>query len=238
MLRLLHHDERLKLPLTNCLGLDRDQRDFGARRSAKMGFTGCDNGNPYCHGSQRRLKAEAPFKKLTGAGCTATIRNSSEETRLTRMFDPIAVFPRRVGGYFLMFGNMFNTDRLRQLITTGMLRARAIRKRYREFGFTQAEMRGINLLKEWLSPEQLVQYESHGYFDVIGGQSGKRYRIRYGTQMNITQIGSRGNVEAGFCFVPLEPLVAGEVMLTQKIALETDERIALAVAKRFSPTWH
>jgi len=94
------------------------------------------------------------------------------------------------------------------------------------------------LLKEWLSLEQLAQYETHRYFDVIGRQSGKRYRIRYGTGMNITQIGSRGNVEAGLCFVPREPLVAGDVMLAQKIALETDEWSALAVAKRFSPTWH
>ena len=56
--------------------------------------------------------------------------------------------------------------------------------------------------------------------------------------MNITQIGSRANVEAGLCFVPLELLVAGDVMLAQKIALETDEWSALAVAKRFTPTWH
>ena len=42
---------------------------------------------------------------------------------------------------------------------------------------------------------------------------------------------------AGLCFVPDEALVAGDVMLTQKIALETDEYSALAVARRFSPTW-
>jgi hypothetical protein len=52
-------------------------------------------------------------------------------------------------------------------------------------GGTQAEIRGISLLKGWLSPEQLAQYESYRYFDVIGRQSGKRYRIRYGTGMNI-----------------------------------------------------
>jgi hypothetical protein len=36
-------------------------------------------------------------------------------------------------------------------------------------------------------------------------------------------------------------LVPGDVMLAQKIALETDELAALAVAKRFSPhpqRWH
>jgi len=96
----------------------------------------------------------------------------------------------------------------------------------------------IKLLKDWLSPEQLTQYESYRYFDVIGGLSGKRYRIRYGVGMNIHEIDSRGRVLAGLCFVPSETLVAGDVMLAQKIALETDEWSALAVAKRFSPVWH
>jgi hypothetical protein len=53
--------------------------------------------------------------------------------------------------------------------------------------------------------------------------------------MNVTQIDSRGNVEEGLCFVPNEPLVAGDIMLAQKIALEEDEWSTLAVAKRFSP---
>ena len=93
-------------------------------------------------------------------------------------------------------------------------------------------------MKEWLSPEQLAQYEFYRYFDVIGGQSGKRYRIRYGTSMNICELDSRGRMIAGLCFSPNEVLVAGDVMLTQKIALETDECSALAVARRFTPTWH
>jgi hypothetical protein len=37
----------------------------------------------------------------------------------------------------------------------------------------------------------------------------------------------------GWCFVPCTPLVAGDVVLAQKIALETNERGALAVAKSF-----
>jgi hypothetical protein len=40
---------------------------------------------------------------------------------------------------------------------------------------------------------------------------------------------------AGWCFVPKDNLVAGDVMLAQKIALETDERGALAVANNFTP---
>ena len=57
-----------------------------------------------------------------------------------------------------MFGNLLNMDRLRRIITVGASRARAIGNWYLEAGYTQAEIRGINLLKEWLSPEQLAQY--------------------------------------------------------------------------------
>jgi hypothetical protein len=38
------------------------------------------------------------------------------------------------------------------------------------------------------------------------------------------------------CFAPKEQLVPGDVMLAQKIALETDEWGALAVAKSSMPT--
>ena len=98
-----------------------------------------------------------------------------------------------------------------------------------------AETRGLTLLREWLSPEQLAQYQAKGYFDVTGCDSGKRYRIHYGTSMNVHEIDRAGRARAGWCFVPNIYLVAGDVMLAQKIALETDELGALAVAKEFSP---
>src|SRR5258708_32413009 len=43
-----------------------------------------------------------------------------------------------------------------------------------------SELRGRKLLREWLSPEQLAQYEAHNYFEVTGCHTGKRYRIRPG----------------------------------------------------------
>ena len=101
-----------------------------------------------------------------------------------------------------------------------------------------AETRGLKLLREWLSPEQRVQYQAKGYFEVTGCHSGKRYRIHYGTSMNVHEIDPAGWARAGWCFVPNIYLVAGDVMLAQKIALETDELGALAVAKRFSPRQH
>ena len=96
-----------------------------------------------------------------------------------------------------------------------------------------SEARGRRLLREWLSPQQLAQFEANGYFDVVGCETGRRYRIHYGSSANIDELDDRGRPLICYCFLPQVPLVPGDVMLAQKIALETDERAALAVANRF-----
>ena len=97
------------------------------------------------------------------------------------------------------------------------------------------EQRGLNLLRGWLSQEQRAQYDAHGYFEVTGCHTGKRYRIRHGNGANIIELDDAAMPITGWCFVPRGPLVAGDVMLAQKIALETDERGTLAVANNFRP---
>jgi hypothetical protein len=99
------------------------------------------------------------------------------------------------------------------------------------YGYGEREARGLKLLKEWLSPEQFAQYEATSYFEVT--HSGKRYRISHGISMNIHELDGAGRPRVGWCFVPKGYLVAGDVMLAQKIELETDERDALTVANRF-----
>ena len=47
------------------------------------------------------------------------------------------------------------------------------------------------------------------------------------------ELDKAGHPKAGMCFLPVDHLVTGDVMLAQKIALETDEKAALAVAKSF-----
>jgi len=98
------------------------------------------------------------------------------------------------------------------------------------------EARATTLLREWLSPQQRAQFDVEGYFDVVGCDSGKRYRIHYGTSMNVHEMDDAGHSKFGWCFVPNRRLVAGDVMLAQKIALETCENSALAVAKGFRQT--
>ncbi|MET3840418.1 hypothetical protein [Bradyrhizobium sp. OAE829] len=125
-----------------------------------------------------------------------------------------------------------------QFLTATSRRWRVLRSFFRELFRSESEKRAIKLLCEWLSPEQLAQFEKHESFEVTGCQSGKRYRIRYGTAANIYELDQYGHPKSGWCLVPNEPLVPGDVMLAQKIALETDELSALAVAKSFRPVWH
>jgi hypothetical protein len=70
-------------------------------------------------------------------------------------------------------------------------------------------------------------------FEVVGCASRKRYRIVQGIGANVHELSEDGQPVMGFCFVPSGSLVAGDVMLAQKIALETNEPAALAVANRF-----
>jgi hypothetical protein len=94
------------------------------------------------------------------------------------------------------------------------------------------DQKAVTLLREWLSPAQLAQFENKGCFDVTGCHSGKRYRIRRGRQANIGELDARGALVATWCFGPEGNLAIGDIMLAQKISLETNEAAALAVANR------
>jgi hypothetical protein len=110
---------------------------------------------------------------------------------------------------------------------------RALRLLYRESrcGGTP-ETRGLRLLRAWLSNEQRAQFDSRGYFDVVGCESGKKYRIHVGVSVNVRELDCNEIEIVGWCFVPRGSLVPGDVMLAQKIALETAEYDALAIANR------
>jgi len=98
-----------------------------------------------------------------------------------------------------------------------------------------AEQRAYTLLKRWLSTEQLVQLERHGYFEMRGSHSGRCYRIRRERNMNIEELDGGGSRVAVWCFGPVGCLPLGDNMLAQKIALETNEQAALAVGNRGCP---
>jgi hypothetical protein len=98
----------------------------------------------------------------------------------------------------------------------------------------EQEARGRKLLLEWLSEAQRKQYEERKCFEVTGCHSGKRYRIHHGMGTNVYELDDKGRPLIGWCFVPEGYLVASDVMLSQKIALETDELGVLKVANNFS----
>ena len=116
------------------------------------------------------------------------------------------------------------------------LRLRSLRGLGRIFSSeNSSEARGLRLLKGWLSSEQRAQFDAKRHFDVIGCHSGMRYRIHYGRATNVHEIDAAGQPKIGWCFAPIGYLAVGDVMLAQKIALETDEFSALAVANKFLP---
>jgi hypothetical protein len=93
-----------------------------------------------------------------------------------------------------------------------------------------AERRGIALLRSWLTPEQAEQWAARGDFDVVGCDTGTRYRLTRGTMMNVHQLDHSGKTVVQWCFRPEGKLAVGDVLLTQKIALEKMECRALALA--------
>jgi hypothetical protein len=101
----------------------------------------------------------------------------------------------------------------------------------------QAEERGVALLRSWLTPEQDRQWAVRRSFEVVGCDSGTRYRITRGTVMNIHQLNPEGRKVAEWCFAPEGKLVMGDVLLAQKIAFETMERKALTIANRCGGDW-
>ena len=119
----------------------------------------------------------------------------------------------------------------------GRRRARAIRALFIRHGAERTpEGRSLQLLRAWLSPAQRAQFAGKGYFEVIGGDTGRQYRIYAGASTNVCEIDEKGRPTRGLCFMPRGNLPVGDVMLSQKIALEGREKRAMEVARRFTPT--
>jgi hypothetical protein len=102
--------------------------------------------------------------------------------------------------------------------------------RWRPHSRSEAEKRAMVLLRSWLTPEQDKQWSTRREFEVIGCDTGTRYRITHRAVMNIHQLDSAGRTVAEWCFAPEGGLASGDILLAQKIALETMERKVLALA--------
>ena len=101
-----------------------------------------------------------------------------------------------------------------------------------------AHAKAINLLKDWLNPVQLVEFECHKHFHVKGSHTGQCYRIRFADAFfNVDELDANGAVSQRLCFIPANSAQApGDIMLAQKIMLERDEPEALRVTN-ISPAY-
>jgi hypothetical protein len=99
-----------------------------------------------------------------------------------------------------------------------------------------ARQRGLKLLEANLTPDQLKQFLATRRFDVVGGVTGRTYRIRMAAgPMHVQELDHRGHCVRRLCFYPRGRLVDGDIMLAQKVALEAFEVEALAIANKFPP---
>ena len=57
-----------------------------------------------------------------------------------------------------------------------------------------ATARGAQLLKDNLSPTQLTAYRLSGSFEVVGGDTGRRYRIHRANLLNVAELDEEGRL--------------------------------------------
>jgi hypothetical protein len=92
--------------------------------------------------------------------------------------------------------------------------------------------KAMALLENWLTPEQRECFRANRHFMVVGSVSKKTYRIDIGQVFNVHQLDVTGYPIRRLCFVPDNTQHVGDVMLAQKIMLETDEDRALRIANK------
>ena len=89
------------------------------------------------------------------------------------------------------------------------------------------------LLDRALTPEQRHDLFARGYFHVKGKRF--RYRIREGRSGNVDALDASGCVISRFCAHPLGQVPVYDVMLAQKLWIETDEGMFLRKAALCPP---
>lgn len=91
-----------------------------------------------------------------------------------------------------------------------------------------AEAKARKLLERALTLEQRCDLLSRSYFYVQGRRF--TYRIREGHSGNVDALDSDGRVISRFCAHPLGRVPVSDVMLAQKLWIETDENMFLRKA--------
>lgn len=93
----------------------------------------------------------------------------------------------------------------------------------------RANSRSYDLLLQWLNPAQKRQWKSKKMFSVRG-RSGRFYVISRPAPFNIMILDSNKTYLGRMCIEPEGGLAGGDVLLAQKIMLETNEVGAYKIA--------
>lgn len=96
---------------------------------------------------------------------------------------------------------------------------------------SEAQRKADALLDEFLDNLQRKSLQEHGFFEVIS-PCGKIYHIHKGRVNNVREIDDQGNAIAALCALPEEYVPDSDVMLAQKLMLETAEDEFLRIANR------
>ena len=95
--------------------------------------------------------------------------------------------------------------------------------------------RSLALLDMWLSPEQRQSFERDGWFTVKGNATGTVYRLLNTTVFNVQP---ENESSLRYCVQPKGcSSTIGDLLLAQKIWLETDELATLDVASQSIVWW-
>lgn len=95
-----------------------------------------------------------------------------------------------------------------------------------------AHKQARSLLASCLTNQQRAEFEDHEYFDVIGGASGRTYRIHSCRTANVHALDRHGRPLRAYCAVLRRGVPVEDQMLAQKLLLETDERRFLEIGVR------
>lgn len=128
----------------------------------------------------------------------------------------------------------YNFDGVGFVETEADRQARIETERKRRQQRLAAEARAEELLRKYLSQEQKVTLDKHGWFEV-NGKSGTLYRIRKGRSINVDVLDKKTKqVVHKLCAHPVMNVPDFDTMLTQKVMLEVDEASFLKVARKWA----
>lgn len=122
---------------------------------------------------------------------------------------------------YVLFWSAFHTLRITTDMTVGQ--------------WADPSEKAMSLFLSWLSPQQRRDYLRYDYFFVKGNASGKLYKINKAVApFNVEMLNFDGTTKDRLCFVPKNCPFTGDIMLAQKIALETNETYALKIANHYN----